>query len=249
MIKSFRQFNEDNDKEVFFTFGRFNPPTTGHQKLLDKIASVAKGNDYKVFASVSNDPKKNPLEYKEKIRFMRKMYPKHARSIVMNNKVNNALQIASELHKAGYNKITMVVGGDRVKEFDTLLKKYNDKKARHGYYNFVNGINVVSAGERDPDAEGVTGMSASKMRAAATDGDQAAGQALRVLPNSSGEAKHRAGNADGGACIPLAAPGLAPAFPPGFPLLSPWFPTGPFGPLGRTPPQEYEALAQNFIVL
>ena len=171
MIKSFRQFNEDNDKEVFFTFGRFNPPTTGHQKLLDKIASVAKGKDYKVFASVSNDPKKNPLEYKEKIRFMRKMYPKHARSIVMNNKVNNALQIASELHKAGYNKITMVVGGDRVKEFDTLLKKYNDKKARHGYYNFVNGINVVSAGERDPDAEGVTGMSASKMRAAATDGD------------------------------------------------------------------------------
>ena len=171
MIKSFRQFNEDNDKEVFFTFGRFNPPTTGHQKLLDKIASVAKGNDYKVFASTSNDPKKNPLEYKEKVRFMRKMYPKHARSIVMNNKVNNALQIASELHKAGYNKITMVVGGDRVKEFDTLLKKYNDKKARHGYYNFVNGISVVSAGERDPDAEGVTGMSASKMRAAATDGD------------------------------------------------------------------------------
>ena len=171
MIKSFKQFNEDNDKEVFFTFGRFNPPTTGHQKLLDKIASVAKGNDYKVFASTSNDPKKNPLEYKEKVRFMRKMYPKHARSIVMNNKVNNALQIASELHKAGYNKITMVVGGDRVKEFDTLLKKYNDKKARHGYYNFVNGISVVSAGERDPDAEGVTGMSASKMRAAATDGD------------------------------------------------------------------------------
>jgi hypothetical protein len=171
MIKSFRQFNEDNDKEVFFTFGRFNPPTTGHQKLLDKIASVAKGNDYKVFASTSNDPKKNPLEYKEKVRFMRKMYPKHARSIVMNNKVNNALQIASELYKAGYNKITMVVGGDRVKEFDTLLKKYNDKKARHGYYNFVSGISVVSAGERDPDAEGVTGMSASKMRAAATDGD------------------------------------------------------------------------------
>jgi len=170
-MKSFKQFNEAKEKEVFFTFGRFNPPTTGHQKLMDKIAKVAKSKDYKIYASTSNDPKKNPLVYKDKIRFMRKMFPKHARSIVMNNKVNNALAIASDLYDMGYNKITMVVGGDRVQDFDSLLKKYNDTKARHGYYNFVNGINVVSAGERDPDAEGVTGMSASKMRTAASDGD------------------------------------------------------------------------------
>ena len=71
----------------------------------------------------------------------------------------------------GFNKIIMVVGGDRVKEFDSLLKKYNGVKGRHGFYNFVEGIEVVSAGERDPDAEGVTGMSASKMRKAAVDGD------------------------------------------------------------------------------
>jgi len=171
MIKSFKQFNEQREKEVYFTFGRFNPPTTGHQKLLDKISSVAKGKDYKVYASTSNDPKKNPLEYKEKIRFMRKIFPKHARSIMLNQKVNNALAIASDLHDMGYNKITMVVGGDRVKEFESLLKKYDNVKGRHGYYNFVNGINVVSAGERDPDAKDVTGMSASKMRAAAADGD------------------------------------------------------------------------------
>ena len=171
MMKSFKQFNEAKDKEVFFTFGRFNPPTTGHQKLMDKIAKVAKGKDYKIYASNSVDPKKNPLSYKDKIRFMRKMFPKHARSIMMSPKIKTAINIAVELHDMGYNKLTMVVGGDRIKEFESLLKKYNGVKARHGFYNFVNGINVVSAGERDPDATDVTGMSASKMRGAVADGD------------------------------------------------------------------------------
>ena len=170
-MKSFKQFNEAKDKEVFFSFGRFNPPTTGHQKLMDKIASVAKGKEYKIYASNSVDPKKNPLQYKEKVTFMRKMFPKHARSIMMSPKIKTVFDIATELHKGGYNKITMVVGGDRVKEFDSLLKKYNGVKGRHGFYDFVNGIDVVSAGERDPDAQDVTGMSASKMRAAAMDGD------------------------------------------------------------------------------
>jgi len=170
MIQSFRQFNEEKEKEVFFTFGRFNPPTTGHQKLMDKIAKVARGKDYKIYASNSVDPKKNPLPYKDKIRFMRKMFPKHARSIVMSPNIKTAINIAVELHNMGYNKLTMVVGGDRIKEFDSLLKKYNGVKARHGFYEFTS-INVVSAGERDPDATDVTGMSASKMRAAVADGD------------------------------------------------------------------------------
>jgi hypothetical protein len=171
MIQSFAQFNEQREKEVFFTFGRFNPPTTGHQKLMDKIASVAKGKDYKIYASNSVDSKKNPLQYKEKVTFMRKMFPKHARSIMISPKIKTAIDIAVELHNQGYNKITMVVGGDRIKEFDSLLKKYNGVKARHGFYDFPNGIDVVSAGERDPDATDVTGMSASKMRAAAAEGD------------------------------------------------------------------------------
>ena len=171
MIKSFKQFNEQREKEVYFTFGRFNPPTTGHQKLLDKIAAAAKGKDYKIYASSSNDRKKNPLEYKEKVRFMRKIFPKHARNIMLNQRVNNVLAIASDLYDAGYNKITMVVGADRVKDFEKLLKQYDNVKSKHGYYNFVHGINVISAGDRDPDAEDVTGMSASKMRAAAIDGN------------------------------------------------------------------------------
>ncbi len=170
MMKSFRQFNEAKDKEVFFTFGRFNPPTTGHQKLMDKIAKVAKGKEYKIYASNSVDAKKNPLPYKDKVRFMRKMFPKHARSIMMSPKIKTAINIAVELHDAGYTKITMVVGGDRIKEFESLLKKYNGVQARHGFYEFTS-INVVSAGERDPDATDVTGMSASKMRAAVADGD------------------------------------------------------------------------------
>lgn len=169
-MKSFKQFNEAKDKEVFFTFGRFNPPTTGHQKLMDKIAKVAKGKEYKIYASNSVDPKKNPLSYKDKIRFMRKMFPKHARSIMMSPNIKTAINIAVELHDMGYNKITMVVGGDRIKEFESLLKKYNGVTARHGFYEFTS-ISVVSAGERDPDAADVTGMSASKMRAAVADGD------------------------------------------------------------------------------
>ena len=88
----------------------------------------------------------------------------------MSPKIKTAINIAVELHDAGYNKITMVVGGDRIKEFESLLKKYNGVKARHGFYEFTS-INVVSAGERDPDATDVTGMSASKMRAAVAGGD------------------------------------------------------------------------------
>ena len=100
---------------------------------------------------------------------MKKMFPQHARNIEINTS-NMILDIVTKLYKQGYTEINMVVGSDRVREFDTILKKYNDVKSRHGYYNF-DKINVVSAGERDPDAEGTMGMSASKMRSAAERGD------------------------------------------------------------------------------
>ena len=155
-------------KSVAFTFGRFNPPTTGHEKLISKVKSVP-ANDYKIYLSRSEDPKKNPLSARQKLDYMKKMFPQHAKNIEVNTS-NMILDIATNLYKKGYTDITMVVGSDRVREFDTILKKYNDVKSRHGYYNF-DKINVVSAGERDPDAEGVSGMSASKMRAAAQQGD------------------------------------------------------------------------------
>jgi hypothetical protein len=170
-MKSFKQFNEEKKKEVVFTFGRFNPPTIGHGKLLAKVAAAAIGNDYRIYASQSSDPKKNPLEYKEKIKVMRKMFPNHGRNIVEDKNAKTALHIASILYDQGFTKITMVVGSDRIKEFQKLLTTYNGVKGRHGYYDFKDGTEVISAGERDPDAEGVSGMSASKMRQAASEGD------------------------------------------------------------------------------
>ena len=155
-------------KTIAFTFGRFNPPTIGHEKLIKKVKSIS-ANDYRIFLSRSEDPKKNPLSPRQKLDVMKKMFPQYASKIML-NPTNMILDIATNLYKKGFTEIFMVVGSDRVREFETILNKYNDVRSRHGYYNFDN-INVVSAGERDPDAEGAMGMSASKMRDAASKGD------------------------------------------------------------------------------
>ena len=170
MINKFSQFLVEEEKVVYFTFGRMNPPTIGHGKLLDKLASVAGRNPYKVFLSQSQDSKKNPLSYSDKIKSVRKMFPKHARNIMISKNVKTAMDILSTLYDQGFRKVAMVVGSDRVIEFETLLNKYNGKEARHGFYNFMD-IKVISAGERDPDAEGVEGMSASKQRQNAAEND------------------------------------------------------------------------------
>ncbi len=162
------EMHEAKGKSVSFAFGRFNPPTIGHEKLIKKVKSLPT-NDYKVYLSRSEDPKKNPLSPKDKLSIMKKMFPQHARNIEI-NPTNMVLDIATMLHNKGYTDVTMVAGSDRVREFETILKKYNGVKSRHGLYDF-DSIKVVSAGERDPDAEGATGMSASKMRAAAAKGD------------------------------------------------------------------------------
>ena len=162
--------SEAKGKSVAFAFGRFNPPTIGHEKLISKVKSQPT-NDYKIYLSRSEDPKKNPLSPRDKLSIMKKLFPSHARNIEI-NATNMVLDLATDLYKKGYTDLTMVAGSDRVREFETILKKYNGVKSRHGMYDFEN-IKVVSAGERDPDAEGATGMSASKMRAAAAKGDLA----------------------------------------------------------------------------
>jgi hypothetical protein len=151
---------------VSFTFGRFNPPTTGHEKLCDAVKK-ANPSDYKIFASQSQNPKKDPLQYAKKIAYMKKSFPKHKRNIVV-SKSRNIFEILVELNS--YENLIMVVGSDRVAEFEKIINTYNGVKARHGFYEFKT-VKVLSAGERDPDAEGVEGMSASKMRAAAADSD------------------------------------------------------------------------------
>ena len=170
MIGSFKNFLVEEEKTVFFTWGRMNPPTIGHEKLLTVLSRKAGNNPYFVYLSQSSDPKKNPLSYKDKIKVARKMFPRHARRIMLDMKIKNLFDLLTKLYDMGYKNVTMVVGADRINEFDILIKKYNAKKGKHGFYNFRN-INVVSAGDRDPDAEGATGMSASKMRAAAGKGD------------------------------------------------------------------------------
>ena len=171
MIKSFSTYLTEAAKEVVFTFGRFNPPTNGHEKLLSKVASIASGNNYRIYASQSQDPKKNPLDFKSKIKIMRKMFPKHGRNIMADTGSRNVLDILVKIYDQGFTKVTMVVGSDRVDEFSALTNKYNGVEARHGMYNFEGGVNIVSAGERDPDSDSVSGMSASKMRAAAAAND------------------------------------------------------------------------------
>ena len=170
MIKNFSQYLVEEEREVFFTFGRMNPPTVGHGKVMDALSTKSGKSDYKVFVSQSQDPKKNPLSYSDKIKHTRKMFPKHARNIIADKSVKTAINAMVALYDQGYKTVTMVVGEDRITEFDVLLKKYNGTKGRHGFYNFKN-INIVSAGKRDPDASGVEGMSASKQRENAAKND------------------------------------------------------------------------------
>ena len=171
-MKSFKDYLVEETKLVTFAFGRFNPPSIGHEKVFDAVKKLSRGGVYRIYASKSNDKKKNPLIFKDKIKFMRKMFPKHARNIMADADVRTVFDIAVKLYDQGFTKVQMVVGSDRVREFDTLLNKYNGVKGRHGFYEFEGTINVLSAGERDPDDENAAGMSASKLRQYALDGDR-----------------------------------------------------------------------------
>ena len=170
MINSFKNYLVEEERTVFFTFGRMNPPTTGHEKLMNELAKKSGKHSYRVYLSQSKDNKKNPLDFKYKVKTVRKFFPKHARQVMLDRNVKNVFDALTEIYNDGYKNVSMVVGSDRVNEFKTLLNKYNGKKGRHGLYNF-NKINVISAGDRDPDADDVSGMSASKMRKLASDGD------------------------------------------------------------------------------
>jgi hypothetical protein len=170
-----RRFSDlyEAPQTLVFAFGRFNPPTTGHEKLIDKVASVAGSNPYRVYPSFTTNPKKDPLPHALKVAYMRKMFPKHRKNIIADKKMKTAIFIAEAVYKEGFKNLIMVVGSDRVKEFTELLNRYNDAPDKKGNQLFkFDSVKVVSAGERDPDAEGVEGMSASKMRAAAANGDK-----------------------------------------------------------------------------
>lgn len=170
-FKTFNEYITEATKEVTVAWGRFNPPTIGHEKLMDAAAKVARGGTYRTYTSQSTDPKKNPLDYTTKVKYMRKMFPRHARSIILDKNIRTMFDLLTKLYDEGYTKVNLMAGSDRVPEYEALANKYNGVKGRHGFYNFEGGVNVISAGERDPDADGATGMSASKLRAFASDND------------------------------------------------------------------------------
>jgi hypothetical protein len=171
MVKSFTDYIVENTSEITFAFGRFNPPTTGHEKLFDAVKKISRGGLYRVYPTHTQDAKRNPLDFKTKVKYLRKMFPKYARNIMADKGMRTAFDVISALYDQGFTQTTMVVGEDRVIEFDKLLNKYNGVKGKHGFYQFENGVKVVSAGARDPDSDDVTGMSASKLRAAASEND------------------------------------------------------------------------------
>jgi len=152
-------------KTAVFTFGRFNPPTIGHVKLITKVKKTARsvGGDSFIFASPSHDSKKNPLTYNSKVKLLTKIARKS--NVINNDEIRTPFHALAYLSALNYDTIYMVVGSDRVKEFERNMSKYIGS----GEYKNIKKIVVVSAGERDPDAEGVSGMSASKMRQAVVD--------------------------------------------------------------------------------
>jgi len=146
-------------------FGRFNPPTTGHEKLLDTVAANSDDGDYIIIPSRSQDKKKNPLDADTKVSVMRQMFPQHSERIVNDPQNRTIFDVLKKAHMDGYAGVRIVGGGDRVAEFEKLSGNYNGK-----LYQFDN-LEVLSAGDRDPDGDDVSGMSASKQRKAAAEGD------------------------------------------------------------------------------
>jgi hypothetical protein len=156
-----RELFEADGKIAVFAFGRMNPPTIGHKKLVDKMAGYP--GDHFLFLSHTQKPKTDPLSFAEKVFFAQKSFGSDI--IVGNKDVKTIIQAMQHLQSQGYNEVVYIAGSDRVESFTKLLNTYNGKD-----YEF-DSIDVVSAGERDPDAEGAEGMSASKLKAAAVEDD------------------------------------------------------------------------------
>jgi nicotinic acid mononucleotide adenylyltransferase len=165
-MKNYKQLiKELPSKKVVFAFGRFNPPTTGHELLIKvvKKLAVTHNADHAIYASKTQDSKKNPLSVDKKVHYLNLMFP-NTRFVAANNEIRTFIEAIKQLNKK-YKNLIMVAGSDRVPEYQELLTKYNGKE-----FHF-DTIQVVSAGERDPDADDAAGMSATKMRALAVKGD------------------------------------------------------------------------------
>lgn len=165
-MKKYRQLvKELPSKKVVFAFGRFQPPTTGHELLVNAVKKLAQkqGADHVIFASRSHDKKSNPLPVDRKVYFLKRMFP-NTNFVAASDEIRTFIEAATFLSKK-YKHIVMIAGSDRIPEYKRILNKYNND-----VFNFET-IEVVSAGERDPDADTASGMSGTKMREAAKKGD------------------------------------------------------------------------------
>jgi hypothetical protein len=164
-----RNLFEAADKSIAFCFGRMNPPTIGHGQVFDTLAKANKS--YRIFVSPGQTPKKdNPLDFSTKVQFIKAMFPQHAVHVSSDESLNTIMKVAVFLYNNGYTKVTLVAGSDRLESFEKLLNQYNGVEAAHGYYNF-SSIDLMSSGDRDPDADGLEGISASAARQAAREGN------------------------------------------------------------------------------
>jgi hypothetical protein len=164
---------EDDQATAVFAFGRFNPPTIGHEKLIDTLRAVAQKNDARpyLFLSHKQNSKTDPLTYQEKVNYI-KSTRKFGDIEIGDESVNTIVQALQKLMNEGRTRVIMIAGSDRVNSFKQFLNQYNKQTDKKGNLVFdFDFVDVVSSGERDPDEDGVTGASASKAREAAVDGD------------------------------------------------------------------------------
>jgi hypothetical protein len=161
-----------SEKHGVLAFGRMNPPTAGHEQVINKVHDVAKehGAEHHVVLSHSQDAKKNPLPADRKVEHAKHAFPNTNISAASKDKPT-ILHHAADMHKAGVKHLHVVAGSDRHEAMHDLLHKYNGQKSAHGNYNFKS-ITVHSSGERDPDSEGTSGVSGTKMREHAASGNK-----------------------------------------------------------------------------
>lgn len=164
------RLNEAKRRGIVVTFGRFQPPTSGHELVMNKVLEVANrlGFEHRIYTSTSQGNAKNPLRYREKVGFLRAMFTKN--NIVDDSRIINPFFMMKQLSDQGYKDVVLIVGSDRVKDLRSQISKYINHKDKDKSFEF-DKFRVISSGKRDPDAEGTSGMSGTKMRQAVADDD------------------------------------------------------------------------------
>ncbi len=170
MINSFKNYLVEEEKTLYFVWGRMNPPTAGHEKLLDFLKAKAGNNPFRIYLTQSEDNNKNPIPFTQKVKFARKGFPQYARQIMMDRNLKTIFDAMTLFYNEGFKRVVIVAGEDRITEYEILLNKYNGKTGKHGFYNFER-ISVLSAGKRDPESKGVEGVSGTKLREYVKSGD------------------------------------------------------------------------------